>query len=120
MPEDTPEQVEKKVMLGEDYMARMAGKAKRTRFINGMIFTGIGLTDIVLYFSDRDGMRGFLYSGFMFTAIGVATLFIKNHVEDEYERFKEWKATELGVKKSFHFNAVPLAKGGMINFAMRF
>ena len=99
LPEDSPENVRKKINRGEVYLERLAHKAEGDRYLHGGILIAVGLAQMAVYFFDpfeqADDDYGlndiFLIQGIVSCSVGIIRLFVKSTPENEYRNYREWK-----------------------------
>ncbi|MBN1799537.1 MAG: hypothetical protein JW822_13260 [Spirochaetales bacterium] len=99
LPEDSPENMRKKINTGEVYLETLAHNAERDRYLNGGILIASGLAQLVFYFfvptedvNDFYYVHDmFLYEGILNCGMGLLHLFIKSAPEHEYQSYREWK-----------------------------
>lgn len=99
LPEDSPENMRKKINLGEVYLEKLAHQAENDRYLSGGILIATGLAELAFYFfvppDDIDNYSSmhdmFLYEGILNCGMGLLKLFIKSAPENEYQTYREWK-----------------------------
>jgi hypothetical protein len=99
LPEDTPENIRKKINIGEVYLEKLAHRAESNRYIGGGVLIVTGLAELAFYlFVPPEGNANltyvhdmFLYQGILNCGIGILRLSIKSSPENEYGTYKAWK-----------------------------
>jgi hypothetical protein len=92
LPENTDEQVIRKVSKGEIYLKNLAEKRRTGRYLNGasMILGGIILIAFMPEFSYSDGGT-YIVSCIVFAGAGLFSFFIKSKAEIAWEEYRNWK-----------------------------
>jgi hypothetical protein len=106
MPEDSPENIRKKINQGEVYLEKLAHQSETDRYISGGILIATGLAELAFYFfvppeniENSYYMHDmFLYEGILNCGMGLVSFFIKTAPENEYQSYREWKKSR-GIAK---------------------
>jgi ankyrin repeat protein len=101
LPENTDEQVKRKVSKGETYLKNIAEKGKTGRYINGVSMILFGLISIA--FTSQYSDRGvYIISCVTLAGAGLFSFLIKSKAEIAYEEYRNWK-----VRRKITATAVP-------------
>jgi hypothetical protein len=102
LPQDTPENMQKKISTGEIYLDKLAYEAESGRYVGGGIMIATGLAELAFYlFVPPDNNTNlayvhdmFLYQGILHCGLGMLRLCVKSSAENEREAYKSWKRTQ--------------------------
>ena len=133
MPEDSPENLKKKLIAGELQLSQISRDAAHGRFISGATSIGMGL-GYAAWFLVREGDLNYrtynngylLYSGAAIAVLGLWTLLVKGAEEVAYEDYLTWKSQ--GVTTSSNLSALSFGfapvmdqgAGGLFSATLKF
>lgn len=106
LPQDTPENMRKKINTGEIYLEKLAHETESDRYIGGGVLIATGLAELAFYlFVPPDSNTNlayahdtFLYQGILHCGLRILRLSIKSSAENEYGSYKAWKRDQTIVK----------------------
>ncbi len=134
MPEETPEQLKKKLIAGELQLSQISKEAAHGRVISGATSIGMGL-GYAAWFLAREGDQYYrtynngylLYSGAAIAVLGLWTLLVKGAEEVAYDDFLTWKTGGVGSASklsSVSLGFTPVvdrgAGGGLLSATLKF
>jgi hypothetical protein len=116
LPEENPEEIRKKINMGEVYLEKLAKDAERDRLISGGIMVAMGVAELAFYFFTKPEDTGkdtlahnvFLYQGIINCGSGLITISIKSSPETEYDFYTTWKKAQ-GISKKTEASAIQFA-----------
>ena len=127
MPEDTPERIGHKRLLGESYLTIFGHQAKRNRLMGSTLNIVLGTVLLGWYASENQGFYRtvnpiLLYEGAVLGGLGIVGLFVESAEETVLKNYNASaiKAHSQSILTTMRFGVSPIPSGGIASLSFSF